>query len=72
MLKNFLLHRKGHACMIPGSKEFFIAAADHDEWGNAHTVFGMVWLLSINCMCLVMADIFGLTNALDCQLNLTD
>lgn len=28
--------------MIPGSKEFFIAAADHDEWGSAHTVFGMV------------------------------
>lgn len=28
--------------MIPGTKEFFIAARDHDEWGSAHTVWGMV------------------------------
>ena len=28
--------------MIPGTKEFFIAAKDHDEWGSAHTVWGMV------------------------------
>ncbi len=28
--------------MIPGTKEFFIAAHDHDEWGSAHTVWGMV------------------------------
>ena len=28
--------------MIPGTKEFFIAANDHDEWGSAHTVWGMV------------------------------
>ncbi len=35
-------YRKGHVCMIPGTKEFFIAAHDHDEWGSAHTVWGMV------------------------------
>ncbi|DBA93294.1 TPA: hypothetical protein ACH3X2_003577 [Trebouxia sp. C0005] len=34
--------KKGHVCMIPGTKEFFIAANDHDEWGSAHTVWGMV------------------------------
>lgn len=34
--------KKGHVCMIPGTKEFFIAAKDHDEWGSAHTVWGMV------------------------------
>ncbi len=34
--------RKGHVCMIPETKEFFIAAKDHDEWGSAHTVWGMV------------------------------
>ena len=28
--------------MIPGSKEFFIAAVDHKEWGAAHTVWGVV------------------------------
>ncbi len=26
--------------MIPGTKEFFIAVVDHDEWGGAHTVWG--------------------------------
>ena len=28
--------------MIPGTKEFFIALVDHDEWGGAHTVWGVV------------------------------
>lgn len=34
--------RKGHACIIPNSKEFFIATADHPEWGNSHVVWGKV------------------------------
>ena len=36
------LHRRGHVCMIPGTKEFFIALVDHLEWGGAHTVWGEV------------------------------
>ena len=28
--------------MIPGTKEFFIAVVDHDEWAGAHTVWGEV------------------------------
>ena len=36
------LHRRGQACMIPGTREFFIALVDHDEWGGAHTVWGEV------------------------------
>lgn len=39
--------RRGHVCMIPGSKEFFIAAIDHKEWGTAHTVWGVV---SVSCI----------------------
>ncbi len=34
--------RKGDVCIIPNSKEFFIATADHDEWGTAHSVWGKV------------------------------
>lgn len=34
--------RKGHVCMIPRTKEFFISLKDHDEWGIAHTVWGEV------------------------------
>ncbi len=30
--------------MIPGTKEFFIAASDHSEWDTAHTVWGEVTL----------------------------
>ena len=37
-----LCSRRGHACTIPGTAEFFIAAVDHPEWGHAHTVFGQV------------------------------
>ena len=37
-----MLHRRGQVCMIPGTKEFFIALVDHDEWGGAHTVWGEV------------------------------
>ena len=43
--------------MIPGSKEFFIAAIDHKEWGTAHTVWGVVsvfciWMSGImKCTC---------------------
>ncbi|KAL3137649.1 hypothetical protein ABBQ38_004925 [Trebouxia sp. C0009 RCD-2024] len=39
--------KKGHVCMIPGSKEFFIAAVDHTEWGSAHTVWGVVQNMSV-------------------------
>ena len=42
MILHLLICRKGHVCMIPGSKEFFIAAVDHKEWGTAHTVWGVV------------------------------
>jgi hypothetical protein len=28
--------------MIPRCKEFFIATADHIEWGTSHTVWGKV------------------------------
>ncbi|CAL5221657.1 g3884 [Coccomyxa viridis] len=34
--------KRGQVCMIPGTKEFFIALVDHDEWGGAHTVWGEV------------------------------
>ncbi|GFR44364.1 hypothetical protein Agub_g5585, partial [Astrephomene gubernaculifera] len=38
--------KKGHVCMIPGCKEFFIATADHPEWGASHTIWGEVEDLS--------------------------
>ncbi|KXZ49020.1 hypothetical protein GPECTOR_23g109 [Gonium pectorale] len=38
--------KKGHVCMIPGCKEFFIATADHPEWGHSHTIWGEVEDLS--------------------------
>ncbi len=43
-LPTCVLHgcRKGNACIIPGSKDFFIATADHTEWGNSHVVWGQV------------------------------
>ena len=34
--------RRGLACMIPGTKEFFISLSDHSEWGTAHTCWGEV------------------------------
>ncbi|KAF6251927.1 hypothetical protein COO60DRAFT_576641 [Scenedesmus sp. NREL 46B-D3] len=34
--------RTGDACIIPNTREFFIATADHTEWGHAHTVWGQV------------------------------
>lgn len=37
-----LPRRMGHLCMIPGTKDFFIAYGDHPEWGSSHTVFGEV------------------------------
>ncbi|KAG2492222.1 hypothetical protein HYH03_009467 [Edaphochlamys debaryana] len=38
--------KKGHACTIPNCKEFFIATADHPEWGHSHTIWGEVEDLS--------------------------
>jgi hypothetical protein len=35
---------KGSVCIIPGSKEFFIATARHEEWGHSHSVWGEVGL----------------------------
>ena len=35
---------KGSVCIIPGSKEFFIATAAHEEWGHSHSVWGEVSL----------------------------
>uniref|UniRef100_A0A383VB71 Uncharacterized protein n=1 Tax=Tetradesmus obliquus TaxID=3088 RepID=A0A383VB71_TETOB len=34
--------KKGDACIIPNTREFFIATADHGEWGDSHTVWGQV------------------------------
>ncbi|CAL8468913.1 g8454 [Coccomyxa elongata] len=34
--------KRGHVCMIPRTKEFFISLKDHDDWGVAHTVWGEV------------------------------
>ena len=34
--------RRGHACLIGGGPDFFIAVGDHPEWGNGHTVWGEV------------------------------
>uniref|UniRef100_A0A7S0RB62 Peptidylprolyl isomerase n=1 Tax=Chlamydomonas leiostraca TaxID=1034604 RepID=A0A7S0RB62_9CHLO len=34
--------KKGDVCIIPNCSEFFIAKADHDEWGTAHSVWGKV------------------------------
>lgn len=37
-----IARRRGSVCMIPGTKEFFIAKASHEEWGTAHIVWGTV------------------------------
>lgn len=29
-------------CMIPETRDFFIAYGDHAEWGQTHTVLGEV------------------------------
>ena len=34
--------RRGHACLIGGGPDFFIAVGGHPEWGNGHTVWGEV------------------------------
>ena len=34
--------KKGDACFIAGTKEFFIALQSHEEWGTAFIVFGAV------------------------------
>lgn len=34
--------RRGHACLIGGGPDFFIAVGPHPEWGNGHTVWGEV------------------------------
>ena len=39
--------------MIPGTKEFFIAASDHSEWGTAHTVWGEVMTHATCKLCLM-------------------
>jgi cyclophilin family peptidyl-prolyl cis-trans isomerase len=36
------VHLAGDACIIPNTREFFIATADHGEWGHSHTVWGQV------------------------------
>lgn len=33
---------KGHVCIIPNTKEFFIATVPHPEWNRAHAVWGRV------------------------------
>jgi len=34
--------RRGYACLIGKGPDFFIGTRDHDEWGTAHIVFGVV------------------------------
>jgi hypothetical protein len=34
--------KKGDVCIIPNSKEFFIAKAGHEEWGHSHSVWGHI------------------------------
>lgn len=34
--------RRGHACFIPGGKDWFVAMGDHPEWGTSHPVWGVV------------------------------
>lgn len=34
--------QRGDVCLIGGGPDFFIALADHPEWGNGHTVWGHV------------------------------
>ena len=34
--------RRGHACLIGGGPDFFIAVGNHPEWGSGHTVWGEV------------------------------
>jgi cyclophilin family peptidyl-prolyl cis-trans isomerase len=34
--------RRGHACLIGGGPDFFIAVGNHPEWGHGHTVWGEV------------------------------
>jgi hypothetical protein len=42
----------GDACIIPNTREFFIATADHEEWGHSHTVWGQVGgKLRMDCTC---------------------
>lgn len=63
--------------MIPGSKEFFIAAVDHKEWGAAHTVWGVVSVSEALCVALELlnaawartpscADLSTIANAQPC------
>ncbi|KAK9829611.1 hypothetical protein WJX72_006871 [[Myrmecia] bisecta] len=40
--ENRIVARRGHVCMIPETKEFFIAAKDHTDWGASHSVWGEV------------------------------
>lgn len=30
--------KRGHACFIPGGKDWFISLSDHEEWGTSHPV----------------------------------
>ena len=34
--------RRGHLCVIGAGPDFFVALADHPEWGKAHSVVGFV------------------------------
>lgn len=34
--------RAGHVCIIPETRDFFIAYGAHPEWGTAHTVWGQL------------------------------
>ena len=54
--------RRGHACTIPGTADFFIAAVDHLEWGHAHTVFGHVSDMQVVDAILEMEPYHEFTN----------
>lgn len=42
----------GHVCIIPDTKDFFIAYGDHPEWGTAHTV--RRWVEQGRCLVLAV------------------
>ncbi|PSC69660.1 peptidyl-prolyl cis-cyclophilin type [Micractinium conductrix] len=34
--------KRGHACFIPGGRDWFISLGDHPEWETSHPVWGLV------------------------------
>jgi hypothetical protein len=34
--------RRGHVAFIHPTRDFYIALSSHDNWGSAHTVWGVI------------------------------